>query len=946
MAYQVISIGDGEILYNTFQGAAMIFGGGFLDKLIVAGFILGIMLVCLTYLVSLEFPLNQVIVGFIVYLVMFVPDDTVIVEDLYTGQVRTVANVPLGVAVPMSIVSTIGLQTTILFETAFSTPDEAQLRNNGYLNALNTLVKLRSIGIGSAGSDATVTGDVGQTIHGYIENCVMLDLEMTSGSTPEVTRERLLKSTDLLASMLVSFVNVDVLMRLPSSAPGEQRNCADAHAALTNYLTGTGFVDQLDQYAKGVLNVNEPGVRAADRIDQATAALNLAGIDSQTYMRNAVLASYLQDGPSAFITRPGQEQLNLQWASEQSMFNEIARPLMAFVEMFTVAISPIVAFLTTLGTVGLRMMARYLQMIAWVALWGPLMAVCNLYITIVTTRALATVAANADINGTGLDSMLIHDQLYHTLEIWLSTGGMLASSVPALALMIVYGGSVAATNLSGKMTSGVSSNIDPKRVAPEAVSIEPVQSLHGFTESSVNVASKKIGMADSTTNLGSTFSRGQQSAAESLRSASQSAAGMFTQISQDSIRSGTTDSQVSSVMNGVNQIANNGKSWLTSDGKTVSQTNKLTDQESQAVQAGVGAGLNLGTGFIGPSVQASLLSRDDMSVQRAKELGDLAQHIATTSSVGGDQTVSTSGSSNQSSNQRFKTTEGMSAIGEQFQTQLQKVRQASEKYLEIGSLEQSFGSNLSMSDQDLAGRLVKSGALSEISRQVATLESQMSPDEINSLSGDVNKQIAASSANLGVGSDERAALVGFKKLDSYHPMAAAEVLKNYLAPSSHDMGEGLAPMQYKNEDVTVDSIVSDEQADEFMNKSTGHSGGIVGGGQVNGGNSGSGTYSHSGYSARSGGSLQSQVREEVGTALNPDDIRNNIGQGGKLDTSRIDGEEMLGRAARNNPVVGSEMDYLGQSMDSFKDMVGSSDKTSKSDMPNPPVDDDLPPIPK
>ncbi|NOU22452.1 MAG: conjugal transfer protein TraG, partial [Methyloglobulus sp.] len=546
MAYQVISIGDGEILYNTFQGAAMIFGGGFLDKLIVAGFILGIMLVCLTYLVSLEFPLNQVIVGFIVYLVMFVPDDTVIVEDLYTGQVRTVANVPLGVAVPMSIVSTIGLQTTILFETAFSTPNESQLRNNGYLNALNTLVKLRNIGIGSAGSDATVTGDVGQTIHGYIENCVMLDLEMTGGSTPEVTRERLLKSTDLLASMLVSFVNVDVLMRLPSSAPGEQRNCADAHAALTNYLTGTGFVDQLDQYVKGVLNVNEPGVTAADRIDQATAALNLAGIDSQTYMRNAVLASYLQDGPSAFITRPGQEQLNLQWASEQSMFNEIARPLMAFVEMFTVAISPIVAFLTTLGTVGLRMMARYLQMIAWVALWGPLMAVCNLYITIVTTRALATVAANADINGTGLDSMLIHDQLYHTLEIWLSTGGMLASSVPALALMIVYGGSVAATNLSGKMTSGVSSNIDPKRVAPEAVSIEPVQSLHGFTESSVNVASKKIGMADSTTNLGSTFSRGQQSAAESLRSASQSAAGMFTQISQDSIRSGTTDSQVSS----------------------------------------------------------------------------------------------------------------------------------------------------------------------------------------------------------------------------------------------------------------------------------------------------------------------------------------------------------------------------------------------------------------
>ena len=122
MAYEILSIGDGEMLYSAFQGVAMIFGNGSLEKIIKSGFIIVTVLISLRYLTNQEFPLQHVLVGITVYSALFVPTATVTIEDVYTGEVRTVANVPLGVAMPMSVVSSMGVKMTEMFETAFSVP--------------------------------------------------------------------------------------------------------------------------------------------------------------------------------------------------------------------------------------------------------------------------------------------------------------------------------------------------------------------------------------------------------------------------------------------------------------------------------------------------------------------------------------------------------------------------------------------------------------------------------------------------------------------------------------------------------------------------------------------------------------------------------------------------------------------------------------------------------
>ena len=565
MVFNILSIGDGEMLANAFEGVAMIFGSGSMVNIVKTGFLLMIFIICFRYLSNLEFPLYHVLVGMIVYLIMFGPTGTVTIEDVYSGETRIVADVPIGVAAPMSIISSMGVNMTQLFETAFSTPDEAGLLYAGYLDSLNTLIKLRNIGIGNVGSDGGLNGDLSKTINGYIEQCVMFDLEL-SDSYHEVTREGLQKNPDLWEALKTTFINLDIMTYLPSQPEGKQENCYNAYINITNYITGNSFIDRLDAEVLTLLGITDPEQRADQRIDDAAAALGLAGFDSQTFMRNALLASYLKDGPTAFIMRTGQEQLNLQWASEQSMFNTIARPLMAFVEMFTVAISPIVAFLTTLGPIGMGMIVRYLQLILWIALWGPLMAVCNLYITIVTTRALRVIALHSEDNGSGLQAMINHDQLYQTLETQLSAGGMLASSVPALSLMIVYGGSVAATNLAGRMTAGASSSVNPSRLMAEPASIAPTMSIGGQAEYSPNTGTKASGMADIGFQRGNVLSRGNISAKESAVTASSTVSQMVSNGRTITQTSGTKQSQANSLMSSVMNSASNGNSW--SEGTT------------------------------------------------------------------------------------------------------------------------------------------------------------------------------------------------------------------------------------------------------------------------------------------------------------------------------------------------------------------------------------------
>ena len=201
---QIYSLGDYEMLTNALQGVAMIFGTPSMANLASGGFTLGVIFICAQYVTSQRFNPHHILTGYLVYSVLFVPTTTVSVEDAYTNQVRTVAHVPIGVAAPMSIVSTIGLRMAKLFETAFSVPTQASMVDNGYMDALTTLLKLRTAGIGTALSDGSANTDVANTLSNYIDACVMYDVQQNI--TPQlVSKASIMKAADLWGSAALFF---------------------------------------------------------------------------------------------------------------------------------------------------------------------------------------------------------------------------------------------------------------------------------------------------------------------------------------------------------------------------------------------------------------------------------------------------------------------------------------------------------------------------------------------------------------------------------------------------------------------------------------------------------------------------------------------------------------------------------------------------------------------
>jgi len=79
---------------------------------------------------------------FVVYLLLYGPTTTAVIEDTTTNQVRIVDNLPIGPTFIGSVISTVAYNITKTSEQAFSTPS---MTNYGLFSSLNTLAKVRDV---------------------------------------------------------------------------------------------------------------------------------------------------------------------------------------------------------------------------------------------------------------------------------------------------------------------------------------------------------------------------------------------------------------------------------------------------------------------------------------------------------------------------------------------------------------------------------------------------------------------------------------------------------------------------------------------------------------------------------------------------------------------------------------------------------------------------------
>ena len=481
MVYTIYSIGDSAFLQAILNAIAMIAATGDYRMAGGIGGLLGVLFMVLRSLIQWDgrgLRYQDMLVAILLYLLLFVPGVRVDIEDAYTGQVRVVDNVPFGPAVTGFILSNVGYRLTYLFEQGFSTPSMTQ---HGFADALQVLTSLRKnllsrIELGKANAPSPGS-DIENSVVNYVKECTLTGVDLHLVSLDEILRNPnvltgLRFDSDIYTTEIYTGGHPTVL------------SCSEAWSPLQSLIESQGIAAIQDRLS-GVLGV-QSGADVPNRVQTALDALTQGQVSAMDYMLAATLLPMFEKGivgrhedsqhwNRAAMVEQAIQQRNSQWTAEQSLFSRIVRPMMAWIEGFGYAITPIMAFAVMLGSTGIRMAGQYVLMLLWVQLWMPILAIINLYITLSATAGLASLSL-AQFN---LPSIAGLYQMDMEIQNWLAVGGMLASSTPAIALMLVYGGSITATHFLGRMQGG--DFVDEKLTAPSVLNpaaMVGMQSMH------------------------------------------------------------------------------------------------------------------------------------------------------------------------------------------------------------------------------------------------------------------------------------------------------------------------------------------------------------------------------------------------------------------------------------------------------------------------------------
>lgn len=478
-----------------------------------------------------DFDIGAVLVGWIIFTIMFVPRSTVLIEDTIDGSVRVVDNVPLGVAASGGIISQLGHGLSNIFEQAYS-HTTSHLGNGYFTESLVVLNSVRTKAFNSKvlnAMDEATGWNMYDSYYNYMKECT------AKGQVTGNTRNQALAKNffDLIKQDSSLFHTLIFPNR--NDPNGETVTCTQAYGMLSTKLNdaiGSGTVHKIlgettgfkDRLLMGTTNEMGEPHSFMSNIQNSLDMLTMGGNVAQEYVKlailepiymNAIQGYYMnmQDMTSALMLNQAINQRNIQWAAEQSMFMTSVRPLMAFFEAFIYAILPILGVMLIAGRFGFGLAGKYLMVLIWVQLWFPLLSIVNLFITIATTREMRQFSD-------GINSIYALDKSTDILQNWIGVGGMLAGYTPVLALFVV-GGSIFTLNSIASKVSGAD-NVNEKMTNPDitnAPSLMEQQAGNNYSKGSGRTHSG-VDSSIGTINLGSAVQQGETLAKNKSENAS------------------------------------------------------------------------------------------------------------------------------------------------------------------------------------------------------------------------------------------------------------------------------------------------------------------------------------------------------------------------------------------------------------------------------------------
>jgi len=399
----------------------------------------------------------------LVYSVLIVPKVTVGVVDKTGGSaVKTVDNVPFGVAALGGITSTIGNTLTSLFETAFQVipgqgalPSELSYQQNGLMFG-NRLIR-------ETGNVVFPDPAFRTDLINFIHNCTTYDLVdgtldpatfSSSGNvwplmaTPNPARFTSLTSATGVTIDTCSNAYLNLDTRLPTQLTKIQGRLAfQLNPTLTATTAAAAIAGQVQQaYLKN--SIADAAASAADIIRQ-NAVLN-AIEDTGT------VADQKSNDPAAMVLAVGRAQAvaqqNASWLNYGKVAEQALPVFRNVVEALTYALFPLVVLLLLLTSGRETMLAfkGYAALLIWIQLWPPLFAILNYMASIYAAYDLS---AAADLGtGTKVLALQTASTIYSRAVSGEAVVGYLAISVPFIAWAALKGMQTMGTALAGGLS--------------------------------------------------------------------------------------------------------------------------------------------------------------------------------------------------------------------------------------------------------------------------------------------------------------------------------------------------------------------------------------------------------------------------------------------------------------------------------------------------------------
>lgn len=596
--FTIYSIGDSAFLAQILNSLAMITGTGDFEQLVAIGLVLGLFIMGVQCVMSgtRQFNLHQVFVGFLCYLCMFGPSVTVHIEDAYTGQVRTVDNVPVGAGVAGTLISNIGYGVTQLFEQGYGDVD--RMTEHSFGDALKSLNAVRAIAydasiLNAASQSLGAGSDLRKSLDNYIRECTMVKIVVGQG-TPE----------EVYGGGLNALAFQNTIYGTEVYLPGNNAAKLDCSAAwqqlkprFEQAMQDPRTVAAVNRLA-GSMDAQGQVQTTYDRITDALHALNVTQISARDYVNVAVLEPIYRrsaqgfyndmgDSASAVMINQAIEQRNTQWAAEQSMFLSTVRPLMAFFEGFIYAITPIMAFMIVMGAFGMAMITKYFQVVVWVQLWMPVLSIVNLFILMGARNQFASIVTDPM-------SFYTLNNGSQILQNWIATGGMLAAATPMIALFLVTGSTYAFTSLTNRMGGG--DHVNEKIASPDMVKPAEILSMMPQATSSAVGGVAATGSVIPTLDIGQGLQNNVTAAETNKKAASDALA--------KSIVNQASESKMHNVLAGLSQItgdqtlASAAKNYVTGDGEDAGRNTGYTQNDAtrEGIQSNVASNVGVNGG--------------------------------------------------------------------------------------------------------------------------------------------------------------------------------------------------------------------------------------------------------------------------------------------------------------------------------------------------------------